>query len=198
VPVGDTRHVPVDLRVVVASQKPLEEAVAAGQFREDLFARLNGFRFAVPTLGERREDIPFLIGHFLADRFGGRPPALRARLVEELCLHPWPRNVRELATVAKRLSVLHGHETELRPEHLKDVLDDALQPDPNARAVTVAPADDAERALVAALSETSGNVVRAAQKLGISRARAYRLMLALGIDAERYRPDAASRKRRGD
>ncbi|HEY3498523.1 MAG TPA: sigma 54-interacting transcriptional regulator [Polyangiaceae bacterium] len=197
VPVGETRGVPVSLRVVAASQRPLEQAVAAGEFREDLFARLNGYRFILPTLAERREDIPYLLRHFLANRFGGRPPLVRARLVETLCLHAWPRNVRELETVAKRLSVLHGHEEELRHEHLSDVLDSAE--DANARDTSDAAQDDQTgRDLVAALSENGGNVVRAAQKLGISRARAYRIMLALGIDAERYRSDALSRKRRGD
>lgn len=197
VPVGETRGIPVSLRIVAASQRPLEQAVAAGEFREDLFARLNGYRFALPTLAERREDVPYLLHHFLSNRFGGRPPVVRSRLVEALCLHAWPRNVRELETVAKRLSVLHGHESELRYEHLADVLDATAESDAGAREST-APEDDAGRELVAALSENGGNVVRAAQKLGISRARAYRLMLALGIDAERYRSDALSRKRRGD
>jgi DNA-binding NtrC family response regulator len=198
VPIGETRPVSVNLRVVVASQKPLEQAVAAGQFREDLFARLNGYRLALPTLAERREDVPFLLRHFLMSRFGGRPPVVRGRLIETLCLYAWPRNVRELETVAKRLSVLHGHEPELRNEHLKDVLDTAPAGEAGEDDRASAPDNEEGRELIAALSENGGNVVRAAQKLGISRARAYRVMLALGIDAERYRGELPARRRRGD
>jgi DNA-binding NtrC family response regulator len=196
-PIGETRAVPVDLRVVVASQRPLEDAVAAGQFREDLFARLNGYRFALPALSSRREDIPHLFRHFLATRFGGRPPAVRAKLIERLCLHAWPRNIRELETVAKRLGVLYGHESELGEEHLADVLDVSPRSNQSEDATPAVGGEDA-RNLVGVLSENGGNVVKAAQELGISRARVYRLMLALGIDAKRYRPGSPLRKQRGE
>jgi DNA-binding NtrC family response regulator len=201
-PLGETRPVGVDLRVVAASQKPLEQAVAAGEFREDLFARLNGYSFRVPELSERRADIPYLFRHFLNRQFGGRPPVLRARLLEALCLKSWPRNVRELETLAKRVGVLHGHVRELRLEHLLDVLDEsdrrALSGDtPDADPAATVGSGREDRELAAALSESEGNVVQAARKLGVSRASIYRRILALGIDVRDYRAELASGKRRG-
>jgi transcriptional regulator of acetoin/glycerol metabolism len=202
-PLGDTRPVRVDLRVVVASQSPLEHAVANGTFREDLYARLNGYQVTLPPLCDRREDIPFLFRHFLAERFGGKPPELRASLLEALCLHEWPRNVRELETFAKRLSVLHGHRTQLGLDQLADALDAGQSPPgaktepgtnrPSSRRSEPAQCESESlreqesNALVSALNDHDGNVVRAAKQLGISRSRAYRQMLALGIDVQRYR-----------
>jgi DNA-binding NtrC family response regulator len=199
-PLGETRATAVDLRIAAASQKALEQAVATGEFREDLFARLNGYRFKLPDLAERREDIPFLFRHFLGRCFGGRPPALRARLLEALCLKTWPRNVRELETITKRLGVLHGHAAELRLQHLLDVLDES-----DRRALSrggldpVSPSSSAEEdaELMSALSESEGNVVRAAKKLGISRARIYRRILARGIDVGRFRAQLPASKRGG-
>lgn len=194
VPLGETRPVPVDLRIVVASHTRLEQAVRAGRFREDLYARLNGYQLTLPLLRERREDIPFLFRHFLAQGFAGAPPALRARLVERLCLYDWPRNVRELETVARRIAVLHGDARELDLDQLEDVLDSsgssAPDPDldaPDSAAPEVGDAERTRRDVVAALAHNSGNVLRAARQLGISRARAYRLIVALGIDVSRYR-----------
>jgi DNA-binding NtrC family response regulator len=191
-PLGETRPVKVDLRVVVASQEPLEHAVRAGKFREDLYARLNGYQITLPTLRDRKEDIAPLFRHFLCQRFGSRAPSASARLIEALCLYEWPRNVRELETVARRIATLHGHRSELDLQELEgafgasdlrhaaaasdDTTLDApgeLEPDPSA--------------LLAALDRHRGNVARAAKQLGISRARAYRLMVALGVDAQRYR-----------
>jgi transcriptional regulator of acetoin/glycerol metabolism len=195
VPLGDTRPIRVNLRVVVASQISLEQAVREGRFREDLFARLNGYQITLPPLSERREDVPFLFAHFLAERFGGRPPALRARLMEALCLYGWPRNVRELEMLAKRLAVLHGHEPELDAQHLSGLLDGAPTPaNPSAvRAAAVRPHDAAQESdtLTAALDAHGGNIVRAAKQMGISRARAYRLLIARGIDVQRFRNRAA-------
>jgi transcriptional regulator of acetoin/glycerol metabolism len=197
VPLGDTRATPVDLRVVSASQKPLEDAVAAGQFRDDLFARLNGYRLALPNLSERREDVPYLFRHFLTRHFGGRPPAMRARLVEALCLKEWPRNVRELETVSKRISVMYGHSSELSLDHLIDILDSVDRRafrNSEVPAAASQPGPDAE--LSAALADSGGNVLRAAKRLGISRSRVYRRMLELGLDIDRFRAAPRSNRRK--
>jgi sigma-54 dependent transcriptional regulator, acetoin dehydrogenase operon transcriptional activator AcoR len=198
VPLGDTRPFRVDLRVVVASQIPLAQAVREGRFREDLFARLNGFQITLPPLSERREDVPFLFAQFLAERFGGRPPGVRVRLMEALCLYGWPRNVREIEMLAKRLAVLHGHEPELDARHLAGLLDDgptsARESPSGVRTVRALPDDDVVQepdALTAALDANGGNIVRAAKQMGISRARAYRLLIARGIDVQRFRKRAA-------
>lgn len=193
VPLGETRALKVDLRVVVASQEPLERAVRAGRFREDLYARLNGYPIDLPVLRERKEDIAPLFRHFLAQRFEGHPPVPSARLIEALCLYDWPRNVRELETVARRIATLHGKRAELDLPQLEGAfgpsgppLGAAASDDPTADE-TRSELEPAPSALLAALDRHRGNVARAAKQLGISRARAYRLMVALGVDAQRYR-----------
>jgi DNA-binding NtrC family response regulator len=192
-PLGETRAVKVDLRVVVASQEPLEQAVRAGRFREDLYARLNGYQIDLQTLRERKEDIAPLFRHFLAQRFEGRPPSASARLIESLCLYEWPRNVRELETVARRMATLHGQRAELDLPQLEGAFgaNDArlagAASDDTTSDETRGELEPAPSALLAALDRHRGNVAQAAKQLGISRARAYRLMVALGVDAQRYR-----------
>src|SRR5205814_1599199 len=100
VPLGESRPVPIDARIVVAAQESLRQAVADKRFRGDLFARLNGIAVTLPPLRERREEIPFLFRAFLAAAAPGAPPEVSPRLLERLCLHDWPFNVRELALLA--------------------------------------------------------------------------------------------------
>ncbi|WBX82400.1 sigma-54 interaction domain-containing protein [Sphingosinicella microcystinivorans] len=104
--VGSNRTMAVDVRVVSATHRDLEQAIAEGRFREDLFYRLNIFPLHLPALADRREDIPMLVAHFLKQagaklRFDA--PALRA-----LCQHGWPGNIRELRNVVERAVVLFG------------------------------------------------------------------------------------------
>jgi two-component system C4-dicarboxylate transport response regulator DctD len=165
----------------------LDEHVRSGAFRADLYARLNGYTARLPPLRERREDIPFLFRHFLREQFGGMPPVLKARLVECLCRHDWPLNVRELQMLAKRLAVLHGDQSRLGQEQLPPEyrLESAGQP----IVITSAAEPPASKpaGLKAALLESGGNVARAAQKLGISRAQAYRTIVQSKIDVDEYR-----------
>jgi transcriptional regulator with PAS, ATPase and Fis domain len=130
---------------------------------------------------------------------GGRPPEVEARLVEQLCLHDWPFNVRELDLLARRLLVLHGHEEVLRRSHLPEhILNHPAAGEPvpapvasvGSGAVAVAPnSPESHRArrerelsrLTEALRAHKGSVARAAAAVGISRQRAYRLMEAGGI-----------------
>jgi two-component system NtrC family response regulator len=105
---GGTRPIDVDVRVVAATNQRLEEAVAAGRFREDLFYRLNVLRIELPPLRERREEIPSLVERFLADarsRFGRGPRSLSPQAMDVLYRHSWPGNVRELKNVVDRLAV---------------------------------------------------------------------------------------------
>jgi pSer/pThr/pTyr-binding forkhead associated (FHA) protein len=114
-PLGTAESVPVDVRVIVAGQKALWDLVVAGQFRGDLFARLNGLALDVPPLRERKDEI---ISHFLRSfhRFSGAAaPALSPELVEALLLYPWPFNVREVVQMAHRLAALHGKKSERGP-----------------------------------------------------------------------------------
>ncbi|HLK93120.1 MAG TPA: sigma 54-interacting transcriptional regulator [Polyangia bacterium] len=199
-PLGEIRPVPIDVRVVVAGQQPLIEAVRTGRFRADLLARLDGLAVRLPPLRRRREDVLPLFAHLLAELGQGRAPAIESDFAERLCMHDWPFNVRELVLLAKRLLTLHGGEVTLRAQHLPERIaggpaDSPPAHDPLAargaaggRPVPAPPAEPVELpALVVALRASGGNVARAAAMLGISRQRAYRLMEGQAVDLEALR-----------
>jgi transcriptional regulator with PAS, ATPase and Fis domain len=198
-PLGESAPVRIDVRVLAATQIPLAKVVDEHRFRADLCARLNGLTIRLPPLRERRQEIAFLFLHLLRLHAGGRPPDVEPRLVEQLCLHDWPFNVRELDLLARRLLVLHGHEELLRRSHLpEDILNPPAKGEPvpapaaavGSGAVSAAPnTPESHRArrerelslLTEALRAHKGSVARAAAAVGISRQRAYRLMEAGGI-----------------
>ncbi|HEY6476897.1 MAG TPA: sigma 54-interacting transcriptional regulator, partial [Polyangia bacterium] len=119
-PLGEIRPVPIDVRVVVAGQQPLIEAVRAGRFRADLLARLDGLCVRLPPLRTRREDVLPLFSHLLEEIGQGRAPSMESDFAERLCMHDWPFNVRELVLLAKRLVTLHGTDVTLGAQHLPD------------------------------------------------------------------------------
>ena len=176
VPLGETRAVPVDVRIVAASLVPLSELVASRRLREDLAARLAGISITVPPLASRRVDIPILLGHFLRQHSGGRPPGVDGRLLEHLLLSPWPGNVRELELLARRLLALRGQEPILRRSMLEAGRSAATIPAKAAgrRRGSEDATPDLQR-LRERFAE-HGNLSRAAQEAGISRQRAYRLL----------------------
>jgi transcriptional regulator of acetoin/glycerol metabolism len=202
-PLGETRPVPVDVRVVVASQQPLADVAREGRFRPDLLARLDGLTVKLPPLRRRREDVPPLFSRLLATFGQGRAPAVEADVVERLCLHDWPFNVRELVLLVRRLLTLHGNEPTLTALHLPERIG-AAAPAPSSPAVagpaSVAPAAPAPSeplelpALVVALRAAGGNVARAAAMLGITRQRAYRLMEGQAVDLEAMRRSEEPRR----
>jgi transcriptional regulator with PAS, ATPase and Fis domain len=196
-PLGESRPVAVDVRVVVASQQALSDVSREGRFRPDLLARLDGLTVRLPPLRRRREDVPALFSRLLGTVSGGRAPALESDLVERLCLHDWPFNVRELVLLVRRLVTLHGDEPTLTAQHLPERIG---APAPagtpaasgsGASATAGVPAPTAEPlelpALMAALRASGGNVARAAAMLGITRQRAYRLMEGQAVDLEALR-----------
>jgi len=210
-PLGETRPVPIDVRVVVAGQQPLMDVMRAGRFRADLLARLDGLTVRIPPLRTRREDVLPMFSRLLEAHGQGQTPAIDVDLAERLCLHDWPFNVRELVLLARRLLTLHGAEGTLRAEHLpkrivEGTLDvvtpsaagkvsDPLLPALPAPAAPPRPISEPVElpALVVALRASGGNVARAASILGISRQRAYRLMEGQSVDLETMRsePDKA-------
>lgn len=181
-PLGEAKPSKIDVRVVTAAQSSLSQAAQRGQFRPDLLARLDGLTQLLPPLRERRAELPYLFTRLLVQGSGARPPDVEARLVERLCLYDWPFNVRELALLVKRLLVLHGTEGQLKVKHLPQRLrGEATQASLPGSVPTPASAEaDLEApdlaSLVEALRASNGNVARAAQTLGISRQRAYRMM----------------------
>ncbi|MBN1606580.1 MAG: sigma 54-interacting transcriptional regulator [Polyangiaceae bacterium] len=196
-PLGEARTVPVDVRVVAATQVPPAQAIAEQRLRSDLAARLDGLTLDLPPLRARQEEIPYLFSYLLAQHSGAQPAAVEPRLLEQLCLYDWPFNVRELDLLVRRLLVLHAHEGVLRRSHLPARVLRCAEPKPrrdgpqasSAALPSCAPpanTPEAHRArrdrefdaLMAGLRAHSGNVARAAAAAGISRQRAYRLMQA--------------------
>jgi transcriptional regulator with PAS, ATPase and Fis domain len=196
-PVGETRTVRSDVRLVAAAQLPLDHYVRRGTLRQDLATRLEGYEVILPELSARREDIPYLFLKFLRDDLGEQTPKLHARAVEALCLYPWPGNVRELQHVAKQMAVLRRGEPELRLEHLPERVTDLRgevdeassvdAPQPSASSGALVKDADQLALLGQALFEHAGNVQRAAQQLGISRGRAYRLIAQGRLDIAKIR-----------
>jgi two-component system, response regulator FlrC len=182
VPLGETRAIPVDVRIVAASLVPLAELVAARRLREDLAARLAGVSLVMPRLSARRVDIPILLAHFLQLHSGGRPPSVDGRLLEHLLLLPWPTNVRGLELTARRLLALHGHEPVLRRSMMDQVPASTLAaPGASSEGAPAARrrGPDAAESDIERLREhlaRHGNLSRAAREAGISRQRAYRLL----------------------
>ena len=177
----------VDVRVVAATNRRLEDAVADGDFREDLFFRLNVFPIRLPTLRERLEDLPELVAH-LAERVRPRQaPTFTPEALEALAGYAWPGNVRELANLVERLIILNGPRVDASA--VRQVLRGAPAAPPTAAAVLGRPLSDAldefERGFIAAaLTQAQGNIAEAARVLQTDRANLYRRMRRLGLDRE--------------
>lgn len=176
-PVGGARTIPVDVRVLAATSRDLEEEVKAGRFREDLFYRLNVIRLHVPPLRERLEDIPALCVHLLgriADKFGKEPLKLAPASLRILLRHHWPGNVRELENALERGAVL-AEDNMILPEHLPESLAglaDSQKPSIATAMATLSLKEgqrELEKVLIArALEATGGNKTKAGQILEIS------------------------------
>ena len=186
-PVGASRPVHVDARVIAATNKDLEEEIIRGNFREDLFYRLNVIPFFVPPLRERKEDIPLLAREFLSE-FGqqyGRP---RVEISESALLqlrgYNWPGNVRELRNVMERVLILNPKVVRIEVKHLP-MLVQRTEGRSNGREEfsTLQQAREAyERDyILKELDRSHGNISRAAESLGLERSHLYRKMKALGI-----------------
>ncbi len=177
-PLGATTAIPFDAQIVAATQVPLAEAVENGRVRPDLFARLNGVTIRIPPLRERREDVLPLFYGFCANTGRQSTPTLSPGAVESLCVHDWPLNVRELEAVAHRLAVLHATENDIGPREVAALIGLAAPRSslPRATQPPVAVLDSEWNRFVEALASMKGNVVRAAERVGISRQRAYRLI----------------------
>ncbi len=179
-PLGQAEALPVDVRLMAASQAPLARAVAAGRFREDLYMRLKGLQLELPPLRARSADVPPLLATFLANGGSGPAPALDARVVEAACLYAWPGNVRELALVARQLLAVHGSEPILKLKHLPADVVGGLGKEPEGQSSAVTPgsdrASDELARLATQLRENGANLSRACAELKISRQRAYRLL----------------------
>jgi two-component system nitrogen regulation response regulator NtrX len=184
-PVGSNKPVTVDVRVIAATNKHLEDEISRGSFREDLFYRLNVIPFYVPALRERTEDIPSLAQFFLEEfssAYGRPPKEISEATMEVLLRYPWPGNVRELKNLVERLVIMcPGKRIEpahLPPELFRIAPRTPLQP--NATLHEARAAYEREF-ILRKLEENQWNMTRTAQALGLERSHLYRKMKSLGI-----------------
>lgn len=181
-PVGDDRPVKADVRIVAATNRDLEKCVAEGLFREDLFHRLNVIRIHIPSLRERKEDIPTLVNFFLEDfsKKCNKQLTLSAKAMEALVAFPWTGNVRQLKNEMERITALTEDGMLIIPEHLSPEI---LQPkggsssgmwqslmDLSSGTTLSEAVDSLERYMIEqTLKRHDGNITRAAKDLGLTR-----------------------------
>jgi two-component system nitrogen regulation response regulator NtrX len=193
-PVGGADAVSVDARVIASTNKDLEQEIERGNFREDLFYRLNVIPVYLPPLRERLEDVPVLAAHFLGEfcaAYGRKRKQFTADAIAALKRYSWPGNVRELRNLVERVVILNPQQEAIERRHLPPLI--FRQPrSANGRGVraqeftTLQHARAAyERELILKkLEESQGNVSRAAEALGLERSHLYRKMKSLGITKE--------------
>jgi DNA-binding NtrC family response regulator len=180
---GSSKTHKVDVRVVSATNASLEQALAEGRFREDLFYRLNVVELQVPSLRDRPEDVLLLARHFLEELAGELEPGkLSPEAEAALVRHGWSGNVRELENRVQRATLVAGDS--IRPEDLG--LGD--KEDISSGSIIAALSGDQEverQQVLKVLEEGKGIIAHAAERLGISRQALYRKMERLGIEVER-------------
>ena len=184
-PVGGSQQIRVDVRLIASTNKDLEEEIAKGNFREDLFYRLNVVPFFVPPLRERKQDVPLLVREFLAD-FGrqyGRPRMeVSDEALEVLQQYHWPGNVRELKNVIERVLILNPRTLRIERKQLPPLTHKSgLRSTEDFSSLQQA-RDAYERDyILKKIEEARNNVSRAAELLGLERSHLYRKMKTLGI-----------------
>ncbi len=214
-PVGSTQSYKVDIRLVAATNRDLRAMVKAGEFRDDLFYRLNAAALVIPPLSERRDAVPAFVGHFVEHYnrlFGKDVRYISRKALDALCMYSWPGNVRELAHAVESAVLMTDGERITLGELPESVLEGFGKSDPAAVA-PAAPAriemsgpDESEPcaggesspfsldaaireaskdALVRALQATHGNCHRAADLLGVSRYTVYRMLARHGLSDAR-------------
>jgi two-component system, NtrC family, nitrogen regulation response regulator NtrX len=186
-PVGGNTSMKVDVRVIASTNKNLEREIELGNFREDLYYRLNVLPFQIPPLRERKEDISLLTVYFLdefAQKYGRKPPTLTRKALEILQTYTWPGNVRELRNIMERIIIM-THQSRI------DIYD---LPEPILNRTILAPTEPEEESslqgakerfekefILQKLVEYKGSVSRAAQALRIERSNLYRKIKQLDI-----------------
>ncbi|QRG68435.1 sigma 54-interacting transcriptional regulator [Brevibacillus choshinensis] len=202
--VGGTEPITVNTRIVAATNRQLEQMVADGRFREDLYYRLNVFSLEIPPLRERREDLPELVQIFIQEYsvVHEQPvPRIAPEVMQSLFDYSWPGNIRQLRNVIERLSILQENGV-ISPEHLPSAIrsQHAIEPvssyappvlsRPAPQVMfspAASPAGTERERIVAALARTYGNKKAAAELLGISRGTLYNKMKKYGLDEESFR-----------
>jgi len=190
VPLGSASTITVDVRVIASTNKDLEEEISKGNFREDLFYRLNVIPFFVLPLRERKEDVPLFARYFLkelAATYGRRPREITDEAIDVLMRYSWPGNVRELRNVIERIVIMNPTTSRFERKHLPPLVHrDGSRRVAGSEGSTLHQARAAyERDyILKKLDENHGNVSRTAEVLGLERSHLYRKMKSLGIAAK--------------
>jgi PAS domain S-box-containing protein len=189
-PVGGTTPIKADIRVVAATNRDLKELVAQGKFRDDLYFRLAVVKFELPTLKDRREDIPYLVDHFIEKfnaRQGKRVLSVSPDVMSILIQHDFPGNIRELENIIEYCFVV-CHGSIIQKEHLPVELTSIAKTPAHHLADSGDPimvALDERSRIVSALSQCDGNLTRASASLGIHRTTLWRKIKRYQIDTDR-------------
>jgi two-component system response regulator AtoC len=163
---GSTRSIPIDVRILTASNKNLEDQIKKGVFREDLYYRLNVLKIAIPSLRDQREDIPLLVGYFIkkfGKKIGKSVQGIEPEAIQALQNYRFPGNVRELENIIERAIILAGTDTIT----LKDL---GIMPTASKTSVKRGTLDEIQKqAILESLRRWEGNRTRAAKELGVNR-----------------------------
>jgi DNA-binding NtrC family response regulator len=191
-PLGEQRPSKVDVRIIAATNTDLEDMVAQGRFREDLYYRLNVIRLRVPPLRERRSEIPTIVNYYVnhySAKFGRKDIQITPQAVDLLMVSDWPGNVRQLCNEIQRTVARSEDGTVITPEHLSPELKRTSSPTtPSAASIAAMPSStnlqragtladalaEVERRMIAdAMRRHGGNISRAARELGLTRRGLY-------------------------
>jgi two-component system, NtrC family, nitrogen regulation response regulator NtrX len=190
-PVGASVPLSVDVRVIAATNKNLDEEMERGNFRQDLFYRLNVIPFHVPPLRERVEDIPILTDYFIKEfssLYGRKAKEMSQEAMELLTQYPWPGNVRELKNLVERM-VIMTPSTKIELRHLPPIVlqkgSIPLEEVSDSRSLSEARLAFDREYILKKLEENNGNISRTAEALGIERSHLYRKLKSLRINSER-------------
>ncbi|HEY4905207.1 MAG TPA: sigma-54 dependent transcriptional regulator [Candidatus Sulfotelmatobacter sp.] len=177
-PVGSTRRIPINIRILAATNRDLEQAVMQGAFRRDLYFRLNVLSLRIPALRERRQDIPLLIGHFLERmaRNSGQEKMLSDEALKAMLAYDWPGNVRELENCLERTCAFTSgpliHTTDLPREIAKIPGPDLSSSNGHRKIVPMAELE--RQTILSAIADLNGDKLQAARLLGIGKTTLYR------------------------
>jgi two-component system nitrogen regulation response regulator NtrX len=188
-PVGSNIPIKVDVRVISATNKPLSGLIESGEFRADLFYRLNVIPFQIPPLRERLEDVPSLVEHFnkrFSQKYGKREKQFSKSAVDALQSYLWLGNVRELRNTIERVIILSNGE-KISADDLPKFNESDEPPASSFRFPSFKDATDAYQRefIIHKLREFDGNVTRAAESMGVDRTHLYRKMRDLKIEREK-------------
>jgi two-component system nitrogen regulation response regulator NtrX len=189
-PVGSNTTAKVDVRIIAATNKRLDEEIERGSFRADLFYRLNVIPFEVPPLRERREDIPLLIDYFnrkYSAEYNRAPKVFADGAIEQMASHAWPGNVRELRNTVERVVIMSAKEAiSAQDLPLLGSLEGVKMPASyNFTSYREGREAYERNYIMRKIAECDGNITRTAEALGIDRSHLYRRMKALGIGDKR-------------